>query len=76
MHKAFCVIATFYIEDALNLVDEAVSTDAEKAKILARADVIFGAWEQEIASLKTAILTVPGLGAKSASTRKTTNKVS
>lgn len=57
MQKAFSVIATIYIEDSLNLVYEATLPEADKSQILARADTIFIAWENELASLKSAILT-------------------
>ena len=76
MHKAFSIIATLYIEDSLNLVNEAVSSGHGGTEILARADVIFGAWEHEIASLKAAIREAPGVGERSQGTRRKANKVS
>lgn len=55
MHKAFGIIATLYVENCLNLVSEATSPDSDKAQVLAQADAIFKAWEEELGSLKIAI---------------------
>lgn len=55
MHKAFGIIATLYVENALNLVSEATLPDCNKDQVLAYADDMFKAWEQELGSLKTSI---------------------
>lgn len=55
MHKAFGIIATLYVENSLNLVSEATLPDSDKVQVLAHADDIFKAWEQELGSLKRAM---------------------
>jgi hypothetical protein len=56
IQKAFGVIASLYVTDALNLVHESTFPDSDAQKILARADTIFADWEEEMVALKTAIL--------------------
>lgn len=58
MHIAFSNVATIYIEESLNLVNQATLAKSDTAQVLAQADIIFGAWVHEIDSLKSAILTV------------------
>lgn len=55
LHKAFGIIATLYVENSLNLVSEATLPDSDKAQVLAHADDMFKAWEQELDSLTRAI---------------------
>lgn len=58
MHKAFSVVATLYIEDALNLVAQSTLAATKSEEVLAQADMLFSAWTDEIASVKSAILRV------------------
>lgn len=55
MHKALSIVATLYVEDAINLASEATLEGVAANEIHRRANALFCAWEAEMRSVRAAI---------------------